>query len=171
MVNYSKRVGARTKADIAVSKGLGGIRGILRFMTAIFMALCMFLLAGCARTEKDARRYIKNVSGIEVPAESELIYQYYQSYFQDRSPQYTVFQFERDPVEWLDESGFSEEKSEEFERDFMWDVHGWAKIPFPEEYIPTFENSYSWLELKPEYVYFIYMPQKQWLIVFIIAMD
>lgn len=155
----------------ATGKVYGKIGKVLRGAAAVFMGACILLSAGCARTEKDARRYIKNVSGIEVPAESELIYQYYQSYFQDRSPQYTVFQFERDPVEWLDESGFSEEKSEEFERDFMWDVHSWARTPFPEEYIPTFENSYLWLEMKPEYVYFIYMPQKQWLIVFIIAMD
>ena len=165
MVNYSKRVGARTKADIAVRKGFGGIRGILRFMTAIFMALCVFLLAGCARTEKDVREYIKFNSEIEVPTDSELVYVYYQTYFQDLDRQYAVFQFKTDPLEWLNENDFSEEKNEKFEIDFHSAVHSWAETPFPEEYIPTFASSYFWLKTK--FVYFIYSPDNKWLTVFI----
>lgn len=165
MVNYSKRVGARTKADVAVRKGIGGIKEILRFVTAIFMALCMFLLAGCERTEKDVREYIKGTSEIEVPTDSELVYLYYQTYFQDLDPQYTVFQFETDPLEWLNENDFSREKNNEFESYFNGAVHSWAETPFPEEYIPTFSGSYFWLKTK--FVYFIYSPDNKWLTVFI----
>lgn len=164
MVNYSKRVGARTKADVAVRKGIGGIKEILRFVTAIFMALCVFLLAGCERTEKDVREYIKFNSEIEVPTDSELIYQYYRSVFQDLDPQYTVFQFETDPLEWLNENAFSEEKNEKFERDFNSSIRR-EESPFPEEYIPTFSGSYFWLKTKV--VYFIYSPDNKWLTVFI----
>ena len=163
MVNYSKRVGARTKADVAVSKGFGGIREILRFVTAIFMALCMFLLTGCARTEKDVREYIRGTSEIEVPTDSELVYVYYQTYFQDLDRQYAVFQFKTDPLEWLNENAFSEEKNEKIERDFNSSMRR-EEFPFPEEYIPTFSGGYFWLKTK--FVYFIYSPDNKRLTVF-----
>lgn len=130
------------------------------------MALCIFLLSGCTRTEKNVRQYIKNTSEIEVPTDSKLVYQYYQSFFQGLSPQYAVFQFETDPVKWLNENAFSEEKNEEFESYFDGAVHSWAETPFPEEYIPTFTGSYFWLKTKV--VYFVYSPDNKRLTVFII---
>ena len=147
------------------SRRQGGVGKFLCAGMAIFMAFCLFFLTGCAWKEKDVREYIKNASEIEVPADSELVYQYYQTYFQDLNRQYAVFQFETDPVNWLNENAFSEEKNEKFESDFYGSIHTWAETPFPEEYIPTFEGSYFWLKTKV--VYFTYSPDSKRLTVYI----
>lgn len=165
MNNYTKCVGADETGSVVQRKKFCWMKKFSCFGITFFMVISILFLAGCARTEKDARKYIKNASGIDIPANSEMIYQYYQSYFQDVDPQYTVFQFESDPIEWLNENAFSEEKNEEFEEYFNSSILGWAQTPFPEEYIPTFENCYFWL--KTEWVYFVYSPDKKWLTTFI----
>lgn len=150
---------------VKAKKPLCAVKNIVFLGVTAILALCMFLLAGCERTEKDVREYIKGTSEIEVPTDSELVYLYYQTYFQDLDRQYAVFQFETDPLEWLNENDFSGKKNNEFENYFNGAVHSWAETPFPEEYIPTFSGSYFWLKTK--FVYFIYSPDNKWLTVFI----
>lgn len=160
-----KHIKMSTLECVKAKKPLCAVKNIIFLGVTAILALCMFLLAGCERTEKDVREYIKFNSEIEVPTDSELVYLYYQTYFQDLDRQYAVFQFETDPLEWLNENAFSEEKNEKFEIDFHSAVHSWAETPFPEEYIPTFSGSYFWLKTK--FVYFIYSPDNKWLTVFI----
>lgn len=160
-----KHIKMSTLECAEAKKTLCAVKNIIFLGVTAILALCMFLLAGCERTEKDVREYIKGTSEIEVPTDSELVYLYYQTYFQDLDRQYAVFQFETDPLEWLNENAFSGEKNNEFENYFNGAVHSWAETPFPEEYIPTFSGSYFWLKTK--FVYFIYSPDNKWLTVFI----
>ena len=165
MKNFIKHIKMSTLECAEARKQLCVVKNLIFLGVTAILALCVFLLAGCERTEKDVREYIKGTSEIEVPTDSELVYLYYQTYFQDLDPQYTVFQFETDPLEWLNENDFSREKNNEFESYFNGAVHSWAETPFPEEYIPTFSGSYFWLKTK--FVYFIYSPDNKWLTVFI----
>ena len=165
MNNFIKHFKMSTLECAEARKPLCVVKNLIFLGVTAILALCVFLLAGCERTEKDVRGYIKGTSEIEVPTDSELVYLYYQTYFQDLNRQYAVFQFETDPLEWLNENAFSEEKNEKFESDFNGAVHSWAETPFPEEYIPTFSGGYFWLKTK--FVYFIYSPDNKWLTVFI----
>ena len=119
--------------------------------------------------EKFARRRIAALFGFEVPKEGKMVYHYLQNYFQDRDQQYTVFEFENDPSEFLNENGFSGVKNKEFEIDFKGQF--WKPERFPDEliaeYIPNFEKPYLYFET--DHMYLIYAPTNHQLMVFISA--
>ena len=82
-----------------------------------------------------------------------------------QAPSYTVFIFEQEPTDWLNESEFFKEKDEEFERKTKEAVNRYFEFSknatpedaeflgsgltvLPEEYLPDFEKEYWWKEHK-----------------------
>lgn len=161
------------------------IKKLLTIRLSFLLMLCVSIsLVGCAPIkEKEARSRIKNCFGIEVPQEAEMVYNYYQSW--QESIGYTVFIFDQEPTDWLNESTFYKEKDEEFERKTKQTVDSYFEFSkraepedteflgsgltvLPEEYLPDFEKEYLWKEYKRENkkdsVALIYIPEKLMLV-------
>ena len=161
------------------------IKKLLAIGLAVLLMLCISIsLSGCAGIkEKEARLRIKGYFNIEVPKEAKMVYNYYQSW--QEAIGYTVFIFEKEPTDWLNESTFYKEKDEEFERKTKQTVDSYFKFSkraepedteflgsgltvLPEEYLPDFEKEYLWKEYKRENkkdsVALIYIPEKLMLV-------
>ena len=157
------------------------VKIVLTVGLSVLLMLCINIsLVGCAGTkEKAARSRINGYFDIEVPKEAKMVYDYYQSW--QESTGYTVFLFEQEPTDWLNESGFLKEKDEEFElktkeavdRYFEFSKQaepedtaflGSGLTILPEEYLPDFEKEYWWKERKRDdawdSVALIYVPEK-----------
>jgi hypothetical protein len=84
--------------------------------------ISLFLItsaAGCSTTEVDARQRISSLTGVDVPNESTMVYNYYPNVFlHGRLPQYTVFSFAEYPGAFLNKNNFSKARDESFEKDF-----------------------------------------------------
>ena len=164
------------------------IKKLLTIGLAFLLLFCMSVsLVGCAPIEeKEARSRIKNCFDIEVPKEAEMVYNYYQSW--QESIGYTVFIFEQEPTDWLNESTFYKEKDEEFERKTKQAVDSYFEFSknatpedtkflgsgltvLPEEYLPDFEKEYWWKEHKRDnefdIVALLYVPEKLMLVYFV----
>ena len=163
------------------------MKKIERFLTiglTVLLMLCISIsLVGCSGIEERvARSRIKSCFGIEIPKEAKMVYNYYQVW--QESIGYTVFIFEKEPTDWLNKSGFSKEKDEEFERKTKEAVENYFEFSqratpedseflgnglkvLPEEYLPDFEKEYWWKEDKRDEwdsVSLIYVPEKLMLI-------
>lgn len=160
------------------------IKKLLTIGLAVLLMLCMSInLFGCKNEEKSARSTIKYYFDIEVPQEAKMVYHYYQCW--QESTGYTVFIFEQDPTDWLNESKFFKQKDEEFEcrtRDAIDSYFEFSKqaepedteflgsglTVLPEEYLPDFEKEYLWKEHKRDNDYdsvaLIYVPEKLMLV-------
>ena len=168
MKNFIKHIKMSTLECAEARKQLCVVKNLIFLGVTAILALCMFLLAGCERTEKDVREYIKINSEIEVPIDSEIVYHIYDdaTFLTGRRAQYTVFKFENEPTNWLKENTFSEGRDENFEMYFMSSL---AFLPveteeIPDEFFPEFEKDYLWLETNSS-VYFFYDIQNFMLIV------
>jgi len=149
------------------------------------LTLCMSIpLVGCRwMEEKEARARIKNCFEIEVPQEAKMVYNHYQSW--QESTGYTVFIFEKEPLIWLNESGFFKEKDEAFERKAKESIDNFFRFSnrtrgdgggcsgegvkdLSQEYVPNFEQEYFWKEDKRDNnfnsVVLIYVPEKMMLV-------
>ena len=143
------------------------MRKLLTSLFAVLLMLCVSIsLVGCAPIEeKEARSRIKGCFDIEVPKEAKMVYNYYQSW--QESIGYTVFIFEQEPTDWLNESEFLKEKDENFESKTKEAVNTYFEFSknatpedteflgsgltvLPEEYLPDFEKEYLWKEDKRE---------------------
>ena len=143
---------------------------IIYFGLVAVMLLSVFGLKACTnRNEyKYARERIEDLTEIEVPIDSEIVYHIYDdaTFLTGRRAQYTVFKFENEPTNWLKENTFSEGRDENFEMYFMSSL---AFLPveteeIPDEFFPEFEKDYLWLETNSS-VYFFYDIQNFMLIV------
>ena len=151
------------------SEKQGGVGKFLCAGMAVFIALCLFLLTGCVN-EHNIRLVISQATGIEIPEEARVLYHYCDTTFHPgRHENYTVFEFEKEPVDWLKENNFSTEKDTSYEEDFLNVGFGLLDRHFseniPKEYIPDFENQYEWLEINR--TYFAYFTEQLRLIVFV----
>ncbi len=160
------------------------IKNLLTIGLAVFLMLCMSIsLFECKNEEESARSIIKNCFDIEVPQEAKMVYNYYQCW--QETTGYTVFIFEQDPTDWLNESKFFKQKDEEFEcktkdaidRFFEFikraepedtEFLGSGLMVFSEEYLPDFEKEYLWKEHKSDNDYdsvaLIYVLEKRMLV-------
>lgn len=124
-------------------------------------AMC---LTGCEGAKFLARKHIKDASQVEVPKDAKIVFHNYQQNFQGGEIILdTVFKFETEPTDWLQENEFSEEKSSDLEGRFRYYFQWFGKIKMPEEYFPDFEKPYMWLFASS--VYFVYQPDTLMLIV------
>lgn len=134
----------------------------------LILFLCMIGLIGCESNDKTARERIKDITNIEVPSDSKILYHHIDNDFVNgRHAQYTVFKFEKEPVNWLKENVFLDGRDSENERYFL-DYFGFTTLEIeeiPNEYIPNFENDHLWL--RTQNVYLFYYSNKLMLAVFI----
>jgi len=152
---------------------------------AVLLIICMSVsLVGCGwLEEQEARSRVKSAFKVEIPKEAKMVYNYYQSW--QESLGYTVFTFEKEPTDWLNESEFLNEKDENFESKTKEAVNTYFEFSknatpedteflgsgltvLPEEYLPDFEKEYLWKEDKRENendsVALIYIPEKLMLV-------
>ncbi len=121
-------------------------------------------LAGCVNEEKRATEHIENVTGIGIPGDAEVLFHYSETIFQGgRSHTATVFKFEIEPTEWLQENEFSAENNSQFESVVENSFDWFETIEMPKAYFPDFEKPYLWLRVP--YVDFVYQPETLTLIV------
>lgn len=148
-------------------------RKIIYWVSLVILLLSAMVATGCFNEEKKARRYIKSTSGIEIPEDAEMVYNYRQSCFQERDRQYTLFRFENEPKEWLTENAFCEEKNTDFEEDFIRSLKGGhSETPISKEFNPDFDSLYFWLNVQEterslDREFFVYFPNQLKLIVYI----
>ena len=126
---------------------------------------CAFV--GCGERERRseeeiARDHIVFYSGIEVPTNSKMVYRYFREGFRELE-EYTVFQFESEPTDWLNKTSFSRGPNEQLER-FFPPLYTLEEIS--QDYLPNFEEEYFGF-MTDDYNYFIYVPQRLLLIVYV----
>lgn len=71
-----------------------------KIINIVLIILLCFLPTSCKHTETPKER-IKRITGIEVPEEAKLIFEYRGNTFSGRAPSYFIFQFEEEPSEFL----------------------------------------------------------------------
>ena len=135
------------------------------------ITMCFSFLCGCANKKSEdeiARNIIMQETKIEVPINSEIVYHVRDKtgFLTGRNAQYTVFYFESEPTDWLNENSFETGRNEEFEMYFR---AGSETLPIekeeiPKDFFPDFEREYIYMRTVSS-VEFVYVPQKQILIV------
>lgn len=140
-------------------------------LLAFTIAFFGFGIPDLGRAEKAERRLIKEITNIEVPQNTRMLYRYDVDLLfpvHGRQTGYSVYQFDSEPTDWLKENGFSNEPNEEFSSYFQSCIPDWiSSQPISQEYIPDFSKPYYWLQTQKSKVYFVYQPDKLMLMVFI----
>ena len=152
------------------------MKKLLTICLAVLLMLCMGFVVGC--TDNNQKENVitateKN-TGVRIPQECKLLYNYTPENLNifpvpGRDEDYYVFEFENEPTEFLEENGFSDEKSVDYEEELLRGGFGLMELSMaekiPEEYMLDFDSQYFWLEMKGYYfTYFTYM---QRLIIFV----
>ncbi len=133
----------------------------------LVLVIAFMAFSGCSNDTWQKRERIKELTGIEIPTDTDILYHYFDNSFgSGRHRQFTVHKFKNEPTKWLNENSFSDIKNTEMEQDFFEDewiasTHGAEEIP--NEYIPNFENTYY--SLVKERVYFFYFPDTLMLVI------
>lgn len=146
-----------------------------KVILSLFIIVCLlFSFSGCflidRRSEEEiARDRIARLAQIEVPMEAEIVYHFREKdeFLTGRKPQYTVFQFESEPTDWLNENSFLQGRIYDFEKYFSLSAIPSAVLKeISEKFLPNFENSHYSL-LTEDFVYFFYSEQDLLLMVLI----
>ncbi len=152
------------------------IKKILTIGLAVLLMLCMSFVVGC--TDNNQKENVitateKN-TGVRIPQECKLLYNYTPENLNifpvpGRDEDYYVFEFENEPTEFLEENGFSDEKSVDYEEELLRGGLGLMELSMaekiPEEYMLDFDSQYFWLEMRG--YYFTYFTDMQRLIIFV----
>lgn len=153
------------------------VKTLLTIGLAVLLILCMSLvLIGCARADglnpKERKIiYFTKKTGVCIPQECTLLYDYTPKNFDifpvpGRDEDYIVFGFENKPTEFLEENGFSNERSVNYEKDLLYRLMELSMAKkIPEEYMLDFDSQYFWFETKG--IYFTYFTDVQRLIIFV----
>ncbi len=151
-------------------------RNIL-ILLSVLLSSILISFAGCNllgnRTEENAKEHIKDITNIDIPRDAKLLYRCADDDFgPGRKSHLTVYQFEKEPTEWLNENKFltSEDDSllvAENEHHFLeyFDFSTHDKNKIPREYVPDFDKFYKWI--CPARVHFFYYPDTLRLIVYV----
>ena len=150
------------------------MKGILRNVVSVLLLLCLaFSIVGCFREKSEeeiARNKIERLTGIEIPMDAEIVYHIREEdkFLNGRRFMYTVFQFESEPTDWLNENSFSKEENDEIEWHYSggFDLSPVEKEEIPEKFLPDFKDEYYPL-LTENFVYFVYIPRNCMLTVLI----
>ncbi len=150
-----------------------------RFLTVllagIMISFCVFFIS-CNLENKNSKKntikVVAYITKIEIPEDCEIVYKYTRNnvgWGPGRNTQYTVFKFEVEPTEFLNDNGFSSERDIKNENDFYNGDFGFNTYisEYPDEFIPDLENEYLWLTV--ERVYFFYLKEILTLYVYIPA--
>lgn len=149
-------------------KGSKGMKIFRLLRQSLILFLFILGLYGCSDNREFARERIKDITNVDIHSNSTIVYHHKDDVFVNgRRAQYTVFTFEKEPVNWLEENAFKKDRDAQNERYFL-DYFGFLTLKIeeiPQEYILDFENEYLWLW--SQNVYFFYEPNKLMLTVFI----
>lgn len=145
-----------------------------KILLPFFVAItCIFCFCECSvqKSENEiARDRITDLTGVEVPKKTTIVYHSREpdKFLNGRRSMYTVFAFESEPTEWLNDNSFNKEKDREFEMYFLggFDFLPVEKEEIPKKYLPDFEENYYFLRTENN-VYFVYIPQNLMLAVLI----
>ena len=152
------------------------IKKLFSIGLALLLMLCMGFVVGC--TDNNQKENVitateKNTD-VRIPQECKLLYNYTPENLNifpvpGRDEDYYVFEFENEPTEFLEENGFSDEKSVDYEEELLRGDFGLMELSMaekiPEEYMLDFDSQYFWLEMKG--YYFTYFTDMQRLIIFV----
>ena len=152
------------------------IKKLLTIGLVLLLMLCMGFVVGC--TDNNQKENVitateKNTD-VRIPQECKLLYNYTPENLNifpvpGRDEDYYVFEFENEPTEFLEENGFSDEKSVDYEEELLRGDFGLMELSMaekiPEEYMLDFDSQYFWLEMKG--YYFTYFTDMQRLIIFV----
>lgn len=152
------------------------IKKLLTIGLVLLLMLCMGFVVGC--TDNNQKENVitateKNTD-VRIPQECKLLYNYTPENLNifpvpGRDEDYYVFEFENEPTEFLEENGFSDEKSVDYEEELLRGGFGLMELSMaekiPEEYMLDFDSQYFWLEMKG--YYFTYFTDMQRLIIFV----
>lgn len=128
------------------------------------------------------KEIVEKTAEIDIPDEAKNVY-----YFDgggaltDRNPQLVVFEFDKEPEEWLTEKKFISSENTtltingdktlvEYNKEIFQEYFGFGTISkedIPNDYIPNFDEKYLCLEKNLVFLY--YYPNKLRLIVYITA--
>ena len=144
---------------------------------SLFIIVCLlFSFSGCflidRRSEDEkARSGVLFYMGIEVPMNARTVYHYetgFRDYFQ-----YSVFQFDSEPTDWLNENSFFIEKDESFEYKFnsLWEHWSSIKDAIPAQYQVMLDGTYWGLEKRNEEGdgFLVFLPNELRLIAYIVT--
>lgn len=149
-----------------------------RKITIVLFILCFVCLFGCGPKKSEdeiARNLIEINSKVELPTDSTIIYHLRdkeeKGFVHGGSFQYTVFQLENEPTDWLNENSFENSLDEEASKRFeLFFLSALSEMPdrlgeIPQEFLPNFNEQFYYL--KTDNVYFVYLPQDLLLITII----
>ena len=152
------------------------IKKLLTIGLALLLMLCMGYVVGCTDNNQKGNviTATEKNTGVRIPQECKLLYNYMPENpnifpVPGRDEDYYVFEFENEPTEFLEENGFSDEKSVDYEEELLRGGFGLMEVSMaekiPEEYMLDFDSQYFWLEMKG--YYFTYFKYMQRLIIFV----
>ena len=152
------------------------IKKLLTIGLALLLMLCMGYVVGCTDNNQKGNviTATEKNTGVRIPQECKLLYNYMPENpnifpVPGRDEDYYVFEFENEPTEFLEENGFSDEKSVDYEEELLRGGFGLMELSMaekiPEEYMLDFDSQYFWLEMKG--YYFTYFKYMQRLIIFV----
>ena len=152
------------------------IKKLFTIGLAVLLMLCLGFVVGFndnIQKENVITATEKNTD-VRIPQECKLLYNYTPENLNifpvpGRDEDYYVFEFENEPTEFLEENGFSDEKSVDYEEELLRGGFGLMELSMaekiPEEYMLDFDSQYFWLEMKG--YYFTYFTDMQRLIIFV----
>ena len=141
----------------------------------ILLMFSIFLLIGCTNDKKTTKNIIDIVreqTNINIPQDANLIEKYETSLFlHGRLPKYYIFQFDKEPEEFLLNNTFQEIKNDVFEKNITNKLESENKkynLKIPKESLITFDELYLYKYQEDDYC-LIYYPNDYKLIVLIFS--
>lgn len=152
------------------------IKKLLTIGLAVLLMPCMGFVVGCTDNNQKGNviTATEKNTGVRIPQECKLLYNYTPGNLNifpvpGRDEDYYVFEFENEPTWFLEENGFFDEKSVDYEEELLRGSFGLMELSMaekiPEEYMLDFDSQYFWLEMKG--YYFTYFTDMQRLIIFV----
>ena len=148
---------------------------VFRKIAIIAIAMVMLfgtlaIATGCGESSDAPIRRIEELTGVTLPNDAVILYHHIdRAFVNGRRAQYTVFEFEEKPVDFLLENNFLEGRNSDHER-VLTERFGFLRLKvedIPAKFRPCFENEYLWLEKRN--VFFTYFIEQQILTVYVVG--
>lgn len=147
----------------------------IKKVIVIILILYCLLLSGCRfekKSKESAISLIDRLIKITIPDEFELIEHYYSNIFlHGRLPNYFIFKADSEPIDFLDEYGFSENDNKTIEEKIIDIVSKESEaynLKIPEKNLIDFTKEYLLVYQEDNY-YLVYYVESYELIIYIVA--
>ena len=135
----------------------------IRVLSLLFsvMLLCVGVV-GCSEPPspyeiaETARDKTKQITGIEIPSDTELVYRYIEDlgFAPGRASRYYVFKFEEEPTEWLTNNSF-DKNGNDYVEDFYYHFENLLEVVnIPQNQLPSYEKDYYCFRISAHYYFF-----------------